>query len=440
MSSQSCSDEKMKKRISKIGGEKLSAAQYARMLDYVNRRKNGEQLPDFILDHPTTKEEAKNWDYKFWSNRLVPKLDEPSPLVGIIDAQLKDHIVNEPIKMFEPYEWFKLDSNSNLGEVVTFLNKYYNADSSKDEFRPHHTAEYMKWSLGEKFKIIGIRAANKIGAVVAVTVKKLQVFSKLVDVGDVNYLCIHPHLREKGIAPKLIDEVIRQLASEGVIVGMFATDKYIPNPFCRTELYNRPLNYERLCNAGFIKLERNVSLDKAVSTCMIQYKNKQKVIKMDHTHHKTAYNLLCTYQDRYNVYRRYTFEEFLVAFSNSNIVSTYVILNDKNEIDDFYSFYKLAYHVLKYAVQPKKTNVPEFINAAYMNIYTSLNVTQLTIFKAALLSARDEGMDIFICSDMMENLDVLFDNVSKFTKGSKYLHYNFYNMKCPEISPQQVCF
>ena len=48
---------KSMKQINKLTEEKLTPAQYARMMDYVVRRKNGEMLPDFVLNHPMTKDE-----------------------------------------------------------------------------------------------------------------------------------------------------------------------------------------------------------------------------------------------------------------------------------------------------------------------------------------------------------------------------------------------
>ena len=91
------------KKLNKISQDKLTPGQFERMLDYIKRRKNGEKLPDFVLNHPMNKDEAKNWEFKFWQNRPVPKLDETISLVSIIDNDLKNKFKNQDA-MYEPYE------------------------------------------------------------------------------------------------------------------------------------------------------------------------------------------------------------------------------------------------------------------------------------------------------------------------------------------------
>lgn len=436
-------EQKIKALINKRSQEKLTQGQLNRMMDYLERRRKGEKLPDFVLNHPMNADEAKNWEYKFWSTQPVPKIGESVGLPGIILKHLKEHYVHQE-KMFDPYQWFNLTpmdlDSSSWDDILNFLNKYYKINS-KDEFREHFTKDYLRWILGRDYIILGFKVKSedgpiRFGGLIMASVKQMQIFNMDVPVADTQYLCIHPKLREKQLAPMLIREMTRCMSNRGVIVGYFHAEEYIPVPFCRVEFYNRPLNYERLYNAGFIKLEQNVTLDRAVSTCMISYKNKHKVVKMTDKHYNLVFKLLCEYQNKYNVYRKYSFEEFIDSFADNSCVNSFVILGDDGGVLDFYSYYKLPYFVFKSQKNPK---VPNFINAAYMNMYTSVNVTQLTIFKAALLSARDDLMDIFICSDAMENIDVLYDNVSKFSRGSTVLNHHFLNLKCPEISPQQLC-
>jgi glycylpeptide N-tetradecanoyltransferase len=416
---------------------KLTPEKYAKLMDYINRKQNGEKLGELVLDYPKNKDEAKAWTFKFWGSKPVPKVEESQPAVSIIDLDVKEKY-GAQAKMFQPYSWteFDLASDREVDDVCAFLNKNYKLDSG-DNFRLYFTRDYLRWSLGLNGRVIGIRSNGVIGGVVAMSAAKFQVFERELEIADVNYLCIHQKLREKGLAQMFIDEISRYAAcNENVIVGSFTTQRYVPTPMCRVEFYHRPLNYEKLYNANFIFLENGVSLDKAVSMFMVKYNLKHKVIKMSEDYYDDVYNMLCKYQDKYNYYQKYSRREFEHFFKNSSIVSSYIILGNGGEVLDFFSYYKLPYYVVASANNSK---TPKFINAVYMHMYTSLNVTQLTIFKSAILSAYEEGNDVLNCTDIMENVDILFDNFSRFCKGTGYLYYNFYNLQCPEISPQQIC-
>lgn len=423
----------------------MTKDQYSRILEYLERKQRGENVGEFVMHRPQSREEATNWKYRYWGEKPVPKVGDVVSLVGIIDPDLEAKSKLTPqSQMYEPYGWvdFDLGDDTEMDAVATFLNRHYTVGD--DRFRFQYTRDYLRWALGPGGKLIGIRArtgpagAGPIGACIGASVRTFQVFSQEYPTSEVNYLCVHPKLREKGLAPLLIDEMTRQMCEKGIVVGFFTSSRYIPTPISRVEFYHRPLDYEKLYRAGFVRLEPNVTLDRAVSTCMIQHRHKHKVQRMSDRHYKTVYNLLCTYQDKYNVYQRYTFDEFVSTFKNSDIVSSFVLLkdDDRNEVLDFYSYYHLPLHVTKSETDP---NVPDTVHGVYLHTYTSLNVTQLTIFKSAVLSAYEEGRDVFTCTDIMENMDILFDNFSKFTKGTGYLHYNFFNLTCPDVSPQQIC-
>lgn len=407
----------------------LTSEKYDRLIKYTERIKNGEQVK-IVLDYPKDLEEALSWDYKYWNDKPVVKLSENQTLVKIIDDQISTKYT-EPIEMAKPYEWVVIDllNDQQMDEVCNFLNKNYLTDPD-NKFRLHYTKEYLRWSLGSNAELITCQANGIIGGVISANIGEYQVFSKTIKMADINYFCIHRKLREKGLASKFIDEITRRMINKGVITGSFTTQRYVPSPICRVEFYHRPLNYEKLHKTKFVNLDTNSSFEVSVESFKITYKHKHKVTKMKKSHYDSVYKMLCEYQDKYNFYRNYTMDEFIHYFANNDIVSSYVILNEQNEVLDFYSYYKLPYFVIE---------DKSFINAVYIQMYTTINVTQLTIFKSVALSAYEEKNDVLNVTDIMENSDILFDNFSKFLKGNGYLYYNFYNLTCPKLLPQQVC-
>lgn len=415
---------------------KLSPEKQKRLLNYIERKEKGEDVGDFIYDYPKTKDETKIWDFKFWNKKPVVITIHPVHVIDIIDQNLKSKFISQN-KMLDPYTWidFNLSDDNQIENVCTFLNKNYKINN-KDNFRLYYTKDYLRWSLGTSGKIIGIHSNGTIGGIIAASIRECQIFKTKLNIADINYFCIHSKLREKGLAEMFIDEITRRMCDENIIVGTFTTQRYIPTPICKIEFFHRPLNYEKLCQVNFLKPAKKIEHDNMVSAFMIRYKHKHKVIKINKKNMNDVYELFCRYQDKFNYYQIYSREEFEYYFMNNEIVSTYVILDEYDDVLDFYSYYKLPYYVVE---SERNNKIPKYLNSVYMFMYTSLNVTQLTIFKSAIRSAYDEGNDIFTCTDIMENTDILYDNLSKFSKGNGYLYYNFYNLTCPQISPQQIC-
>jgi len=416
----------------------MSKDECKKLINYIEKLKIGEPVNNPILDYPRNKDDANNWVYDFWKNKPVQNVTNDSTLISIIDENIKNSYTKQ-VKMISPYEWVIFE-DKDLDDIVEFINKY-NCEK-KDKFRTFYSKDFIKWMLGtnhNNYKMLGIKTNNIIGGIILASIGTYQLFNKELLMGDIKLFCIHPKLRKKGIAQLLIDEMSRLLINDNVISGSFATNRYVPSPISCAENYHRPLNYEKLHGAGFVQLENGVDIDKAVSVLQIKYKHKHKVKLMEPQHYKKVYELLCEYQDKYNYYQKYSFDEFVHHFGNSDIVSSYIITENGN-ILDFVSYYKLPYFV---AESEKNTKLPKYINNACMNMYTSLNVTQLTIFKTAILCAyeetKNECIDVFTCYDIMENMDILFDNFSKFTRGKKSMYYNLFNITCPQLSPQQIC-
>jgi len=372
-------------------------------------------------------------------------------------------VEQQPKPMFLPYEWATYDSSNvqDMQFICDFLNRYYKLFKSNSKFKFFYTPDYLQWSLGTNNIIIGMRtkvvapdgaatgaatgglatgglaigAADtptyKLGGIICGSIRSVQLFEKELTMGNANYLCVHPKLHNKNIASLLMDELIRVFATKNIIYGSFASPKLTGRPVCHVEYFHRPLNYKKLQENGFVNLDIDVPIIDTHNLFKIYYKPKNKIIKLtklNSEYYETVYNLLLKYQEKYNYYEKYTsLASFTNTFINDNI-SSYIIVADNGDILDFFSYYKLPY----------KTPNDTFINAGYMHTYTTNNSTSLTIFKSALLSDEQENLDIFTAPDTMENMDILYDNFSKFSKSDNKLYLNLYNLTCPVLKSEQV--
>lgn len=366
----------------------------------------------------------------FWKDKPIVKKDQITPLVNIIDENISNKYPKQNA-MFEPYIWTDIDisKDTDCQMVCDFLNKYYKVFRTNNKFGFNYTMDYLRWSLGKNI-VIGMQTnvenGSKLGGLICGSIRKYQVFNKELDIGQCNYLCVHPKLHHKNVGTLLINELTRVFISNNITVGSFASQREVGRPICKIEYYHRPLNYTKLHDNGFVSFEGNNDIQDLFT---IHYKHRYQVERLEPKYYDEVYKLFTTYHDRYNFYEKYTLDEFIRVFTNK-IMHTYVLI-ENNNIIDFFSYYQLPYKV-----SDKDGDI--LINAVYLYTYTIHNTTQLTIFKSALLCAQEDKFDIFTAPDTMENMDVLFDNFSKFDKSDNALYHNFFNLTCPDIKPEQM--
>lgn len=413
-----------------------------RMKEYLLKSEKGEDVSNFLFTPPKNKEQAQLWDYKFWQTQPVTQLDSIATLPKIINNDLEHLKTDNETIMYKPYEWKEFDLNNELelSNVVNFLNKNYNDhndEKNKKKFSQIFTNDYIKWVLDVKNKkggVLGIVANSKIGGIICFTIKNMQCFDLTTEVCDVMYMCIHKSLREKGLAELMMKELTRRTVQKGIKIGMFSTYSYVPTPICEITEYQRPINYQKLYNLGFVTLDNKNELPLAISEYKIV--STSKGTKMSVTYIEEAYKKLCEYQDKYNIYEVFTLEQFIETFLDNNCVSSFVIMDKDNNVKDFYSYYK--YSIKDNKIIKNDESDENVIKCAKMFIYTSNEITPLSLFKNAIIDAYGEGADVFMCSDIMENNEVCYDNVNKFTQTTSIAYLNTYNWECPEISPEQI--
>lgn len=111
------------------------------------------------------------------------------------------------------------------------------------------------------------------------------------------------------------------------------------------------------------------------------------------------------------------------------VVNTYVVANSEDVVTDFCSFY----HIPSTVIGHDKYNN---LNAAYSfyNVATSVPLKRLV--ENSLVMARDIGVDVFNCLDLLDNREFL--DALKFGKGDGNLHYYLFNLKCPFMESDKV--
>lgn len=390
------------------------------------------------MNYPKNLNDALKWDYKFWSTQPVKKLREITYVDGEIEHKNPEEIPTNPGPLLEGFEWTNMDFNNDqdVNEISEFVNKYYVEDKN-GTFRLHYSPEMLKWMyktynhIAISVKYIVDNKKTIIGFICGKVVK-MQINKKQMDMIEINLLCVHPKLRQKRLAPRLIKEITRQFNLKGFYYGIYTSANYLPAPVTTIKYFHRPINIDKMVATGFTRLTNNITIEQIKNAIRIKGKPLDNFVKMESRHVNDAYELFNRYMNKYNYHPIYSLEEFTHIFMDNEFVSSYV-LEDKNEnLIDFISYYTLKTRVLKNS----DTDENGFLNIAYLYYYTCVNTTIYKLLNELVYVVCSNNIDVLTAFDVMENENVLTEH--GFEEGSGILHYYLYNWKTKPLKNNQL--
>jgi len=263
-----------------------------------------------------------------------------------------------------------------------------------------------------------VKKNNKMVGFIGGLIEKTQINSQVIDVLNVNIFCVYQKLRTKNIATTLIKEMINKANNNNLRQGFFVTERYLPHPISSITNYVRPLNYNRLVELKYMQPSKDKSGNICKTTDMIKYYAlnhtlDNKFIKLTPEQIPIIYEIYNEYMEKYNLWTRYSFEEFKTILTNKT-VKTYVAINESGNPVDFISYYQFQY----------LTKDDQILNAGKLFLYTSVKTPPYYLMKNALIAAKNDGLDLFSSLNCLENDSVL--NELKFLTTENQQHYYIY--------------
>ena len=412
----------------------------------LTKTKENKKKIEKIDTFPRTKEDALKREYKFWSTQPVTKLTEHIGKNGIIDKDINLNPETEPITLADGYDWVQLNINNDddLSKITEFINQYYIEDIS-GQFRLHYSSEFLRWYFTKPFESktdtalclgVVVKETGLLVGFISSILSKNQIYSGKLKTSEVNFLCVHPKLRDKRLSPLLIKELSRRVKLqsvefEGLKQMIYTSNKYLPTPFASAKYYHRPIDMDALIETNFTIIPKNLTILDIKKQLLLPKNMAQTYMKLNETHITGAMNVLNEYFEKFTCHPLFDEDEFKHVFLNNNIVSSYVVMKDDN-IVDFVSFYKLPSKILESSINQKYP----FLNIGYLYYYSSNSENLYNIINNIVIAAKNEGMHVFNALDIMENSLILKD--LKFQEGSGKLNYYLGNYNCMEMTSTQI--
>jgi glycylpeptide N-tetradecanoyltransferase len=308
--------------------------------------------------------------------------DEPdnAPIAdGPVQAE-NPVVPTEGSAMLEGFEWvtLDLDDEAQLKEVYELLTGHY-VEDQEAMFRFNYSASFLDWALKSpgwlKQWHVGVRASKsrKLVAFISGIPVQLRVRETVLNVSEINFLCIHKKLREKRLAPVLIKEITRRCNLEGIWNAIYTAGIVLPKPVSTCRYYHRSLDWNKLYKVGFSPLPHNSTPQRQVARYSVPGNTKLKGLReMEDKDIDQVLDLLSRYLARFEmapVFDKKEIEHWFLSRTAADkqedrVIWTYVVENGQGKITDMFSFYSLESSV----IGNKEFKV---VKAAYLFYYAS---------------------------------------------------------------------
>ncbi|KAJ9465044.1 Glycylpeptide N-tetradecanoyltransferase 1 [Diplonema papillatum] len=404
-----------------------------------------EQLQAVIM--PPRAQSTSN-SHAFWDTQPVMQLDRPFEIgdqEGPLESRRVDEVQAEPYDLpDDDMEWWNPDvTNPEHMELIYELLRDHYVEDDDAMFRFNYTHEFLRWALLPPNHIknwhVAIRskkdASQVVGFISGIPVK-IAARNNLVDMCEINFLCVNKHCRERRLAPMLIKEVTRRVNRENIWQAIYTAGILITSTIAQCQYWHRSLNPEKLISIGFSRIPQTFS---KFSKPMVQVKKHyqlpekpripgiRRMVKKD----KGAVRaLLEVYLSKFGVHQVYTNDQIVHwLLPRPDVVDTYVVEAKDGKITDVCSFYTLQSTI----IGAKKYKL---LKAAYCYYNVANTVSLKELLDDAMILAKQQDLDVFNALDIMDNKDVFKD--LKFGMGDGHLRYYFYNWRFPELKPSNV--
>ena len=346
---------------------------------------------------------------EFWYKQPVPQDKVIYEEDGEIDSSRELRYEKNPLP--GGYEW----SSCTIDELCIFLKENYIRD---DSFEFQYSRELIEWALyppgyrDEWNLAIRENVNGKLVAFISGVPLDVCVNKKIIQMLQINFLCVSENLRDAKFTPMLIGELKRRMNLQNRWQAVYTVVKKLPTPVAKVNYWHRLINVNKLNRLRFSDAkEQDYKILGTTSYFreMAEY-DIPRVTKMLQEHLKKF---------KLSLYINESYVRHWIL-PRKNTIYTY--LNVKK--DQFFTFYSLDY-------------VHKQSGETIKQAYTFYNVGNC--LKDAIIVARNIGFDVYNCINAGIDEEELREN--KFMEGTGHNHYYLWNWKInEEIKPKDIGF
>ncbi|XP_047962130.1 glycylpeptide N-tetradecanoyltransferase 1-like [Salvia hispanica] len=375
---------------------------------------------------------------KFWETQPVGQFkdlgDTSLPEGPIQQPTPLSEVKQEPYNLPSAYELVTcdLDSEKVCSEVYALLTNHYVEDDSR-MFRLKYSKEFLRWALCPPgyFRSwhVGLRAktSKELVAFISGIPAKIRIHDAVVQLAEINFLCVHKKLRSRRLAPVMIKEVSRRARMENIWQAAYTSSVVLPTPITTCQYWHRPLNLNKLIDVGFFRLGARMAFSRAIKLYKLPEQTTTPGFRKMEPHDVPAVTrLLRNYLKQFVLAPDFDedgVEHWLLP--KEDIMDAYVVESpESREITDFCSFYTFTWSILG-----SQDHSVLKVAYSYYNVSTKTPLVQL--MSDALVVAKKKDLDVFKALDIM--LNETFFSELRFSRADGKLNYYLFNYRLKHV-------
>ena len=220
----------------------------------------------------------------------------------------KNSLNKSIIKLDDNFKW-NIVNNYNI--IQKFINQYF-----YNNLILNYSKQFYEWSLYTPLeKTYNLGLFDKKNLIGFISAKPLNY-----KINDINYsgnyidfLCLNPKFRKKGLTPKLISQLINIAHNDKYSIHIFKKER-TPLPFI-TEI----------CSSNYYYLDlKNYKL--------IEFETKKKVLQVNKNNIQNLFNYFISYVKKFKFYQIFSLEEFKHYFLPTKFLKSYIIIENEKII------------------------------------------------------------------------------------------------------------
>lgn len=335
--------------------------------------------------------------HEFWDTQPMPESHRDG--VGEIDSSRT--FDPNPVILPDGFEW----STCSIDEAADLLSSHY---IRNDHFRLEYSRDFVEWATVPEWNL-GLRNSDgRLVGFISGVPTKYRIHDVILDVLQINFLCVHSDLRNNKLAPLLISEIRRRANEQDIWQAVYTAVAKLPTPVTKTTYWHRLINVRKLNRVKFSQERERPHV--VAGTCYHRVMSEYDVPLVTDIlrKHMNNYSISPVIDEAY--VRRW-------LLPKDGIVYSYI-----DDDGHFTSYYSVPYTSNKFG---------ERVQQAYM-----FHDTGDGDLKSAIILARNAGFDVYNTLDV--GLDSSTLRASKFMKGNGHNHCYVYNWSCGDIPSDKV--
>ncbi|BCT22763.1 putative glycylpeptide n-tetradecanoyltransferase [Carp edema virus] len=387
----------------------------------------------------------------FWKEQPVTGNSKFDVSLEASTEILSDEIINKDVNNVKKYTKLELSKDheklpkgfyfetlklEELDQLFTFLKFHYIRDASGSNGLLY-SKDFLTWyfsknSEEERILLVTIKFNNKImGFISGIPFDISFNTDTTVDTKKfvfVNFLSVHKKLRNKKMAPMLIEELRRRVGTLNLFQALFSSTLDLSFAITKVNSFSRILDIKKTLEFDSVELPASRTMTSLIKKYKIPKTTSEKFTKIDSDNFDTYKIMIQDFLESMIScckLRLVTSEHLINFYFNNTIIQTYIKL-DKNKIIELISFYCIDIFN-GFGIIEKQANL----------LYCkSMKRSHKDFLNDILVLAKSSGAIILSFVDILDYSEFTKINMVKSTNSC--LGYYAYNWKTPSLQKSDI--